>query len=486
MAQLLNTKKLRSRFVSFKKKATVVGGTYYKKATVFVKARPMKSFFIVLGLLLAVLILGQVLQRQQPEKPKATPTKPVKVFGIGESPKATFQAKVEKTGVVKIVAQTAGVVQSITVTEGDKIGQGQQLISLASNYQGGNAASVQRQIAQTQYQNTLDTYDQQVDVVRKQREVANQTLENAEQLRRFGVTAAEEASHLINANQAQLNQMKAQLEVLRTNGGSAQDIATLESSINQMQAGINQLLVTARTTGYQSNINNPPTKLADLQKAITLKQLEIQEKGLGLSKEVARLQLSLAYVSESTMYPASPFAGVVERIYVHKGQTVNPGTVLAVVTANDVAATAVLTVPATVAQIITTGEPSEMMIDNKKVALVPYYVSTQATDGQMYSVFYDIPEKVQSAVSDQEFITVSVPVSNVKATANDPFIPIDAVYQSEEAAFVLVAKNNKAESRQIKIGRVYGNYVQVLSGLQSNDQVIIDRNVVAGDKVTIR
>src|SRR5437773_2548718 len=128
----------------------------------------------------------------------------------------------------------------------------QMVGSLSSNYQGGNAASVQRQIAQTQYQNVLDTFDQQKNLIQKQRNVATTTDENSQKMRDITRISAEETDHLIHADQAQLDQMKAQLDVLQSSGASADSIATLQGSINQLQGGINQLNASGRTIGYQS------------------------------------------------------------------------------------------------------------------------------------------------------------------------------------------------------------------------------------------
>ena len=218
---------------------------------------------------------------------------------------------------------------------------------------------------------------------------------------------------------------------------------------------------------------------------MTLKQLDIQAKGLDASKEISRLQLSLAYIGEATMYPASPFSGTVERVYVHIGQMVSPGTVIATISSNDIKATAVVTVPAKVAGVLSQGLPSEIKINDKKIALTPYYVSSQATDGQLFSVFYDIPDVYQKEFSDGEYININVPINNVKTTATDPLLPIDAVYQTQNQAFVLVAENNKAVTKTVKIGQIYGSYIEVLTGLGSGDQVILDRNVIAGDSIRV-
>ncbi len=401
-----------------------ISKSYYRRATAFIKRRPMPSFFIVLGLLLAVLIIGNLLQFKAEEKAPAPVTKTVRVYDTGDGTKATFQASIEKSGVIQVVAQAPGIVSSINVKEGDAVGQGTQLVALASNYQGGNAASVQRQIAQAQYDNVVDTFGIQKELIGNQRDVATSSAVISEQ---------------------QSEQMKSPNEKL----------------------------------------NTYTTLLRDLQHETTLEQLAVQDKGLDLSKEVSQLQLNLAAISESAMYPASPFVGKVERVYVHIGQVVSPGTPIATVTSAETTTTAVLQVPQRIAQMLLVGQTSTLMIGGKKVSLAPYYVSTQATDGQLYSVFYDIPEQYQKDLSDGDHISVIVPIDESTTVANDPLIPIDAVYQTQESAFVLVVENGKAVTRTVTLGNITGSYVDVLSGLKSSDKVIIDRSVIAGDKIKV-
>lgn len=459
----------------------------YKRTSSFVKSRPLGSFFIALGLLFLVIVLGNVLQRQEPEKSKAPTVKSVVVYSIGDTPKATFQAKIEKSGVVKIIAQTGGVVQSINVSEGGRVSKGQTVIVLSSNYQGGNAPAVQTQIAKTQYQNVLDTFDQQKDLIRKQRDIANTTDENLDKMREIQRKSIDETNSLIDDNQSLLDDMNQTLDALIAMDPTDPNIQTLQGSINQMQGGINQLRQAQRSTEYAASNDNPPAKLADLQKETTITQLDLQEKTLALNKEVSRLQLSLAYISEATMYPASPFTGKVERVHVDVGQLVSPGTVLATIAADDIATTAVLLVPESISKIILSGEPSELVIDGKTVAVTPYHVSTQATDGQLYSVLYDVPASYQSSLAANESIAVNVPIAPADVVATiDPFIPIDAVYQSQDKAFVLIVQNGKAVSKEIVLGNVYGSYVEALRGLSSGDHVIVDRNVIAGEKVTVQ
>ena len=123
----------------------------------------------------------------------------------------------------------------------------------------------------------------------------------------------------------------------------------------------------------------------------------------------------------------------------------------------------------------------------KKIAVTPYHVSTQATAGQLYTVVYDVPEAQQRFVTANSFVSINVPIAPAEVVAaQDPFIPVDAVYQSQDKAYVLVVEKGVAVTKEIQLGNVYGSYVEALRGLSSGDHIILDRTVIAGEKITIQ
>ncbi len=474
---------------TFRNNITTSSRNSYNRTVTFIKSRPLGSFFLVLGLLLILLIVAKFIQQTPPEKEPERVTKSVEVYSIGDGPKATYQARIDKTGVITIIAQSGGIVQNISVKEGDKVGKGQQIISLSSNYQGGNAASVQRQIAQTQYQNVLDTFGTQNSLIQNQRDVATASAENEQRTRDITRQSLGETSDLVNANQDQLDGIRDTLDALKennTNGANDMQIGELEGSATQLQSGLNQLRQAQRTAEYQASNENPPAIIANAQKEAALKQLDIQQKTLELNRDVSHLQVQLAYVNEAAFYPASPFTGVVQSIAVVKGQTVSPGTELATIAADDIESTAFLQVPQAVAQRLSTGEPSILTKKNKKISITPLYVATEASSGQLYAVKYDIPSEYQNLFANGEYATIQVPLKASDTSSAVPLIPIDAVYQTQDTSFVLVAQNNKAVTKTIQVGEVFGDYVEVQSGLKRGDQVILNRNVIADDTVKIQ
>lgn len=463
---------------------------YTKKIPGFIRTRPFVAFFITLALLALLILLGSTIFKPKPaEVNKAEVVKQIQTFKIGSAPKISVQAKVEKTGVIKIVAQTPGIVSSINTYEGEVVNKGQSLINLSSNYYGGNIASISRQIAQNQFTLSKETLDTQKEVIAKQRQIADRSDANSDEMRDIANRSLDETRSLLDQNEALLNALNTSISGLEaTNSGGLANpiIFQANSQKSQLQSAVNQLKQAVRNTELQAAGDRPPAELSNLQKEITLKNLEIQEKSLTAGHEIAKLQLALAQVSEANMYPTTPFKGVVEKVHVRVGESVNPGTTL--VTISGVEGKIILDakVPATTAKNLSKLENSQIIIKGQTIDLMPSYVSSEATSGQLYSVIYHVPDEYQTFFTDGGFVTVSIPVGAPDTNSVVPFIPLDAIFQTQEESTVYVVKSDKAESRKIQLGEVQGGYVSVMEGIGADDEIILSRNVVEGDKVRVQ
>lgn len=467
--------------------------TSSKNVSVFVDRKPFVSFFIALGTLLALIVLSNILGApKQAEKEEAPLAKQVEIYNIGKAPRLTVQAQIEKSGIVHITALAPGIVQSISRQAGEQVIKGETLLGLSSNYQGGNSFSLARQLAQIQYQNITDTYDAQKNLIKNQREIAEKSHVLAEDLRGITNQSLGETQNLINLNGeilTSLDQNLAELEA--TNIGGANDdliLSTKQLKVQFLSAN-NQAKQALRQAEYNASSDNAPTELSDLQKKIAVKQLDIQEKMLDLGREVSRIQLQITQVTEAMMFPAAPFSGTIQRVFVNIGQQVNPGTELMII--SEVTDTdpviAIAYVSSDVAKKVSRLEPSVLHINTgTKFSTYPSFITQEAIQGSLYGVYFNLPDQYKTDVSQKGFITVDLPIGYFDTASVIPYIPVDAVYQTKEQNYVFLAKKSKAEAQSIELGEVFGSYVEIRSGLKDEDKVILDRNVIAGDRVVAR
>lgn len=485
MARNLSNRTLASHLKGGRIKEMLSGNI--KKIKPLIQKKPFMFFFVILALLAALIVLGSTVFKAKPvEEQKSDNIKQIETFKIGTSPKISVQAQVEKTGVIQIVAQSPGIIWSVNTYEGELVERGRSLLTLANNYYGGNAPRLQRQIAQNQYDLSKQTLNTQKEIIEKQRIVAQRSDSNNDELRDIANRSLEESRSLLDLNESLLNTINSNLNQYEaTNSAGINDtlIFQTNSQKSQLLAAINQIKNGIRNTELQAGSDRPPADLSNLQREITLKNLDIQEKSLLVNQEVAKLQLALARVNEANMYPATPFKGVVEKVHVRIGESVNPGKIL--VTISGVQGKIILDakVPQSIAKNLSKLESSLIEINGREIEASPAYVSSEATQGQLYSVIYHVPDEYQEFFTDKQFVKISIPIGSPDTNSIVPFIPLDAIFQTQEESIVYLVKNNKAEARKIQLGEVQGSFVAVSEGLGSDDEIITTRNVVEGDKV---
>jgi multidrug efflux pump subunit AcrA (membrane-fusion protein) len=459
----------------------------YRKTTKIVIHRPMGSFFSLLAILFILILISHFLS-QPPAAPKAQiEAKTVSVYRIGIAPKLELQGQVEKTGVVQIMSLMSGVVQTINVKEGQSVKKGQSLITMVTNYQGGNVFTLQRQMAEKQNQITQDNYQTQKNLIARQRDIADQTETNFEEMRDLNNQSIDATQTIIHNNSDITDSLNAQVQSLQASPSADPNaILGLKELLSQYSSANLQLNNALRQAQYQVDPNNPPSSLTRLQHDMTLAQIDIQEKALDLGKDISSLQLQLARVNEASMLPSAPFDGTVERIYVRPGQSIGGNTPLLTLTAKgDTTLTVNVYVSKDIRDKVSNLETSTIQINGQAIEVYPFYISREAVQGNLYDVIYQIPQDSNDSTTDKSYVTVQVPVGLPNTNGVIPFVPLDSVYQTQSNAFVNVVENGNAASRQVSLGPVFGRYVQINSGLGDGDQIILDRNVITGDPVSV-
>jgi multidrug efflux pump subunit AcrA (membrane-fusion protein) len=450
-----------------------------------IEKRPVISFLIALAVFISLIVVGNVLRKPAEQTHKEILTKKVNIYTIGSVPKISFQAKVEKSGVVQIVSSAAGVVNRINVKEGTKVNLGTTLLTLSTNYAGANAATVSRQLAEKQNQLVQSTYETQKEIISKQRNLAKEGFNNFKEMQEVNKKSTEDTDKIVKLNDQIIDSLNTNIENLSSDPtGNASLILSSKQLLSQFLSANSQLRSAIRNLKLQTDNDKPQRELAEEQKSVTLKQLDVQEASLDLSREISELQLKLARISESLMYPTSPFTGVVEQLLVKQEQFVNPGTPLMIIS-SDTAETLKATVYVTkeIAEEVSRVEKTTLLMGSTSVELLPAHISREATNGSLYSITFYIPQEFSADVADNGFITAKVPVGYADTSAVVPYIPLDSVYQTQENAYTFVVEDGKAVSKKIELGDVFGSFVRVNSGLSGNTQIITDRNVVDGDLI---
>ncbi len=453
---------------------------------------PFRTFLGTLLIVFVLIFIGN--QMRKPKIPEETkpPVKQVRTYALGGVPFVQTQGQVEKSGVITITAQAPGIISALKISEGQTVPAKTQLLWLSSNYQGGNSATVARQIAQAQYINVQNSYNQSKELIELQKQLAEKNKDNTNELRSITEDSLDETRSLLSLNESILGSIDGNVQTLERNNTSGANDALILSTKqlkSQFQGVTNQLRSGLRQSEYQADENKPLKSLSDLQKDVAIKQLDLQLKGLELSREVSGLQVRLAQINEATMYPAAPFAGRIERVHVRIGQTVNPGTPMVTLAGNVGTVRIIARLAKDIAGRISTVEKSTITLPTTDIELSPTFIAQEATDGTLVSVTYDLtgapavrPSDI-SALTDLQYLPISLPVTAAASSSATVFVPLDSVFQTQQSASVFVIDNDKARSRTVELGSVVGTMVEVTSGLSPTDEIILNRTVLDGEQV---
>jgi len=359
----------------------------------------MISFFLLLGVLLALIVVGSIIREpEEAQEEGLVQAKETEIFSFSESPYVSFPGKVDKKNVVTIKATSSGIVRSVNVKEGQNVSKGAALVYIGDTYQGSSLSAVDEQIALKNKEVGDITYEKNEDVLDFQRD----------------------------------------------------DVPKTDDEIN----------------------------------GISRKQITIQKRNLELARDVRNLNLKKSQIANALHYPSSPTDGRIEKIHINKGDRVQVGEPLISFVSDYEAGTIEVLLSLNLAKMISVEKPSLLYINGQSVPVNPVYISKEATNNQQYSVLYEIPSDYLGDVANQGFVKLEVPLENGIEKSFSPMIPIDAVQLTQDKAYVFLFVNGAAESREVELGNVYGQFVQVLEGLSVSDEIILNRNVFEGDNVS--
>ncbi len=448
-----------------------------------VRSRPIPIIGGLIVVFVSVIFIISNIQSDKETLTVATVPKQVSIFVVGESPYYKTIAEVIESGSMTIFAQTQGVVSSVYFSEGDYIKRGERVLSIADNYGGFSSSNIQAQIASKQYLSAKENILVQKEIIASQKDVANSSFDNTENIRRVNKDSVVATKSLVDLNNEILTNLD---EILKdfedTNSGGSNDVAILSTKQAVSVASAGQLQIESQLNQSKlSSDGEPIAKLNELQKDITLKQLDLQEKTLDLNLEISKLQVNLSGIATSIMNPISPLEGTIERIFVIKNTPVSPRMPLAIISGGE-GSKFIVKVPKSIMKFVSNSLPSIISLGSAEIDSYPSYLSTVPTEKTLYSINYNLSLPAEESIGN--LVTISIPLE--LSGGNGILIPLEALHQTQTKDFVYLAEKGTAISRSVIAGNIVGGYVEILDGLASKDSIIISRNVINGDLITLK
>ena len=109
-------------------------------------------------------------------------------------------------------------------------------------------------------------------------------------------------------------------------------------------------------------------------------------------------------------------------------------------------------------------------------------VSSQGNNAHTYPVEIIIPNNTKNPLKAGTYVKVNV---NLKQAGKVLMIPRDAIVSSVKDPSVYVLQGEKVKLTKIVTGRDYESYLEVLSGLNQGDQVVINGQINLTDGTAV-
>ena len=264
--------------------------------------------------------------------------------------------------------------------------------------------------------------------------------------------------------------------------------ADISAKLAQVNAGI-----TEATAGF-TNAEKDFRRYTNLFQENSASQKELDDITASYNMAKARLEAAEQMKNEvnaqlSYANIRAPFSGVVTNKFIKEGDMANPGTPLLEVEAPGNFQILAM-VPESEIQQIKAGTEVDVLIKslNESVKGKVTEVSTSAKNtGGQYLVKVVLDRTKKKLLSGM-YATVRFPIEkNVESST--VMVPISAIVNKGQlSGLYTVSQSNTALLRWLRLGRTYGDSVEVLSGLSVDEQYIVsaDGKLFNGAKISIQ
>lgn len=402
----------------------------------------MKSMHYVVLTVVLMFVTGCGVETKQ--ETEQTKQKIVQVHTV----KQTDSLPIPLTAIVEYKQEShlafgaSGTIERMNVTKGAKVTQGQVLSSLNTNYyqKGLEAAQSQAQSASALRSKTLQGAS--ADLISKQRLAVDSQEKRLKDAQRKWETAQ---------------------ELFKGGAISQSELDSAQSEKEQIEISLQEARITLDKLLKGAEVNEIASADANLKQAAS--EVELAKKTLQETQLVA------------------PFSGTVIDVTQKAGSLAQPGqSIIHLVDGSEVK--------------LKVDVPLDVMENYKQGDTVPVAVEGKAkSTGTITFISPVLNEEtgkylVEIAVSNKDNVLIEGMVATVEMSrkVNGMLVPVQSVGIKETQRFVMVVENGVLKRRDVEVGQIIGNNVEILSGLQSGNQILISgiTYYAEGEVVTVK
>ncbi|MFO7806973.1 MAG: efflux RND transporter periplasmic adaptor subunit [Candidatus Moraniibacteriota bacterium] len=385
------------------------------------KRRTNKKLFLILLAIIAIIsffVWRFITQEEVVEEDKEEIPTIVKTTEIGEGDLSS--SIIEKTAMLKssnsamVLAEFSGRIKEVRFDAGDYVKEG-QVLAVFDQSSAVNSAKISYESAKKSYELTKDNLEETKDVADESLELADSAVDKAE----------------IALKQAKKTGDKDQIEIADENYESAKD------SEDQTEAQI------------ETQINNAKLQL-----------------------EQAKTQLEQAEIQFNKSFIKAPTSGYLASREVDENDYLNTGSKVGEISGEGCLKAKIYLNEKEVKR-VEVGDKVEIEVSGETKEGILEAVSSIATSGnQRYEAVIRTDLNIKEYANKNATVVLNVELDSGEGY----FVPIDAVNIGQQKKSVFIKKGDKAISREVELGQMLGDKVEILSGLKEGDNLVIEGN----------
>lgn len=224
--------------------------------------------------------------------------------------------------------------------------------------------------------------------------------------------------------------------------------------------------------------------LSNTEEDLALAQLKKDRATRKSTLEQSALSTQLANVSDAVLKPKIFASGTIQSIRVKRGDLIATGQILATIATPRGATTLEAFLDSKTIRLFDKTKEATLVIGDETITLLPTYFSQNENENGLFSVLFTLSDAMTQKITNGEYLALSLPLQHPIGT--QALVPIDALFQDESTASVLVEQGGVAVSQTVTVGNLYGSYAEILSGLAETDRIILSRSIIAGDQISVK
>ncbi len=265
----------------------------------------------------------------------------------------------------------------------------------------------------------------------------------------------------------------------------------LSSQTDQLQTQAENLQLSRQSTITKLGYNGETADSLELAKQSyqnTLLTLENSLNQVTTQASLSKTNLELAQIGLNNLKIFAPASGILGEINANPGDLVSPQTLFSNIIQND-RNELEIAVNLDTADRLVVGTPAKISFANREIDSRVVRISPLADSKTrlvaVYLALPNIPFRPNQTLDAQ----LILPNTQTSAQSDSPalFLPLDAVLIGTQESFVFVVEEGRAVKKNVVLGEINGDVVEVLSGLSVTDQVVVDgaKDLIEGQSVEV-